>query len=215
MLEREWRSVHRDGKHRIPAVHGDLGGCSDRHPVGRPRHDLRGARLHAGVVQDGLQGGPDPPRVPDVAPADLVRHAVERDVALDERPRDEIGEGERDRVIDHAVDLQLPILELDLRHQQRRVDPVEVLARCGERADAGNAELGACGQRSRGARRRRDLERGATGLREATLLPVAGETARERGRGPERRGRLQEPTAIEPGRRFGFQPLTGRAGGAG
>jgi len=66
-----------------------------------------------------LQGGADPSCVADVAAADLVRDARERDIALDERAVQQLGIVERDLMVDHPVHRQCPVIGGHRRDEER------------------------------------------------------------------------------------------------
>ena len=89
--------------------------------------------MHAGLPQEVGEGRTDPARVPHVGPADLVRDAGDRDVALDHRSREEVVEAEADLVVDHPVDAERPRLRIDRGHEQRRVHAIEGRVRGEER----------------------------------------------------------------------------------
>ena len=77
-----------------------------------------------------------PAGVADVAAADALRDAGQGDVVLDHRHLQQLVERDRHRVVDHAVDAQLPGGGRDLRDGQGRVDPVELGVRREERGQA-------------------------------------------------------------------------------
>ena len=134
-------AVHRHRQHGVAPVHDDRRGRARGEPVGRARHDLVGALLHAGLLQQILQRRADPPRVADQVAAHLVRHAGEGDVALDQRALQQLRVVDRHRVIDHAVDVQVPAHAIHRRRHERGVDAVEVVGGRDEWAHAGHVEL--------------------------------------------------------------------------
>ena len=81
--------------------------------------------------------------------ADLVAHAGDRHVLLEERHLGEVRVAERDLLVDHAVDPELPGPGVDARDDQGRVDPVELLVRDDERRDPLLVDRGA-GRQGRG-----------------------------------------------------------------
>ena len=70
----------------------DLGRRPAGPAVDRAAHDLLGARLHTGFVEHVLEPHALQEGVADEVAADLVRHARQRDVALDLRPCEQVGE---------------------------------------------------------------------------------------------------------------------------
>ena len=115
----------------------------------------------------------EPAGVAREVPADLVRDAGERDVALDHRPGQQLGEVELDLPVHHPVHPQPPAVGGHLRHDQRGVDPVEVPGRSREGAQPGDLQLAAGRERGRGRRRRRQPDGGAGG-RHLALAGVHG-----------------------------------------
>ena len=145
-------AVHGDRQHRIAAVHDHLDRRAAGPAVDRPAGQLLGTRLEPGLLEDVLEQHALPQRIADEIPADLVRHARQRDVALDLRPREQIVEGELHRVVDQSVDLQTPRVLRHLRHDERRVDAVEAVVRASTNGVMPSiAELGI--GRKRGRRR--------------------------------------------------------------
>ena len=67
---------------------------------------------------------------------------------LGQLPADQVGVGQRQLPIDHAVDAQPPVLGLDRRHHDGGVDPVEVVVRRLPRRDALDPEVDAPGRRA-------------------------------------------------------------------
>ena len=65
----------------------------------------------------------------------------------------------RDLPLHHPVDPQLPARRVHLGQQQRGVDPVEAVVRRDERAEAGNVQVAACGERWRRHRRPGETQR--------------------------------------------------------
>ena len=125
VLDRQRDAVHRDREHRV-AVVGERGQRRPAGPavVGGLQHGVR-ARLRPGLRQQ--VGEPDaaPPGVADQVAADRVGHAVEGDPGLGDLPVHQVGVGQRDLPVDHAVDPQRPVLRLDGGYDDRGVDPVE------------------------------------------------------------------------------------------
>ena len=72
------------------------------------RQQLVGAGVHAGLAQEVAQGDAEPRRVATGA-ADVVGHAGQRQGARDQRAGEQVGEGERELAVDHAVDPQRPV----------------------------------------------------------------------------------------------------------
>ena len=68
VLDRQRLAVHGDREHRVAAVHerGDRG--ADRHAVGRPHHQLVRVRMDAGLLEQRLRQGADPPAFPMYGP---------------------------------------------------------------------------------------------------------------------------------------------------
>ena len=75
----------------------------------------------------------DPAGVAGVLAADLVGNARQGDVAFDGRVLEQVGEGERDLAIDHAVDPEAPLIGRDDRDLQRGINAIEIVVRCEER----------------------------------------------------------------------------------
>ena len=177
MLDRQRLAVHGDGDDRVAPVHR----VGDREPareaVDGAADDLVGAGLHAGLAQQVVEAGAEPAGVADVAAADLVGHARQRDVALDHLAGEQVLVGQLELVVDHARDPQRVVLGADLWRGEGGVDAVEVGVRRDERRHPGDVDLHAgreSGQRFVG---RRQPNGGARlGRREATAEPAA-ETA--------------------------------------
>ena len=152
---------------------------------------------HARLAQEVGEGGADPPRVADVRPADLVRHARERDVAFDHRPSEELVVVERHLALDHPVEVERPSGRVDRGHEQRGVDPVEVRVRREERGDAGDVDADSVRERREGVGRFRD--RGGLprrrGVRPAGEQPA--QAAGDRGDPDGCRPGAQESAAVE------------------
>ncbi len=108
MLGGERRAVHAVREQRVAAVHHRGERDADVHLVDVAHHDLLSARLDAGLAQDGGEQGADPAGVADIGATDRLRDASEGDVALDRGHLLQLSEVDRDRVVHHAVDLQLP-----------------------------------------------------------------------------------------------------------
>ena len=173
------------------------------------------AGSHPGLLEQRLERHADPASVADVRTADLVRDARQRDVAFDQFAGDELLEVQGDLPIDHAVDPQRPVLGADRGHEQGGVDPVELVVRRDERAEAGDTQLSARRRRRRDVHRLRDLERRAR--------LIGGEPPREElPRGARREGGAhrsettqQEPASFDPdrGRRLGIVRMLLRQAG--
>ena len=139
----------------------------------------------------------EPQRVADQPSADLVRHAGQGRDALLERQREQFVPRDLDLVLDHAVDAQLPVGWVDLRHDERRVDAVEPLVRRDHRrepqdsssapAGTGGAATAGAGRRSasrmaamRGCRRAQRCCRSPRARRARWLAPAQTSTRRRR-----------------------------------
>ena len=96
------------------------------------------SRLHAGAVEQRRQLHALPRRVADEVAADVVRHALHRHRVLEVGHRDELVERQLERVVDGALEAQLPVGDVDLGDDQRGVDAVEVGVRRDERRQAGD-----------------------------------------------------------------------------
>ena len=149
VLGRQRLTVHRVGEHRVAPVHDRGDRRSRRPPVDRRALQLVGAGLHAGFLEDVGERYAEPARVADELAADLVRHARERDVALDRATAQEIREVDLELAVDHAVHLQAPRLGGHLRHARRGVDAVEVGVRRDELRYALDRRLHAVRNRAR------------------------------------------------------------------
>ena len=147
VLHGQRRAVHRDGEQRVPSVQDDLQRRARGEPVGRRAQQLAGAGPRAGLPDQVGQAGAEPLRVAHVGPAHRVGHAGERDVSLDKRAPEQLGEGDGDFPLHHPVDPELPGRRVHLGQQQGGVDPVEGVVRRDERAEAGNVQVAACGER--------------------------------------------------------------------
>ena len=99
-----------------------------------------GVRLR--LLEKILQRYAEEPRVADQVAADLVGDAGQRDVALDHRAGQQLRVRQRDLVLDPPVDPQRPGGRVDLRHDQRGVDPVEVVVAGHEVGLAGDRGVG-------------------------------------------------------------------------
>src|SRR6185437_10381796 len=102
--DRQRLAVHRDGKHRVPAVHRGRDRSAAGEAVERGAVQLVGAGLDARLAEQGFQAGAQPLRVADVGPGDWVGDAGQRDVVLDWRTLDQVFETQGQLAADHAVD---------------------------------------------------------------------------------------------------------------
>ena len=159
-------AVHAHREQGLPAVHDRIGGHADGHVVDVAHDDLVRAGLDPRLAQQRGEQRALPAGVADVTAADGLRDAGQRHVVLGHRHPRQLVEGDRHRVVDHAVDAQLPGRGRDLRDGQGRVDPVELAVRRIERGQARDV------QRVFGRQRlllddpgRRDLDRRRRGLR--------------------------------------------------
>src|SRR6202012_3346380 len=87
--------------------------------------------------------------------------AGQRHVVLDQRAAEQLGEGDRDLPVDHAVDVQLPAGRVDLGEHDRRVDPVEAGVRGDVRGQVRDVQVAPGRQRRRRVGRLGDLYGGA------------------------------------------------------
>ena len=147
VLLRQRLPVHADREQRVPAIHHRVDGHADVHVVDVPHDDLLGAGLQACLAEHVGEQRALPSGVPDVAAADALRHAGERDVVVHHRPLHELVERDRHRFVHHAVDAQLPGRRLDRGSDDRGVDPVEVVVRRVERGQSRDVQLGVLRQR--------------------------------------------------------------------
>ena len=115
--------------------------------VERAPDDLHRAWLHSGHVEHIPQSSATPQGVPYQVPTHLIRDALDGDVLLMQRHRQQLRVGDGDRMVDHAGDSQLPAGGVESRGQQLRVDPVEVGVLYDERSDARHVQAGAGRQR--------------------------------------------------------------------
>ena len=137
----ELGTVHADGDHRVASVADDAERRADGEAVDRGAQHLVRVALGAGAVEHVGEPDAEPAGGADVAAADLVGDAGHGDVALDERHRGELGEGQGEGLLDHAADLEGPAVDVDLRHGEVRVDAVELLGRGAQGRDAGDLRL--------------------------------------------------------------------------
>ena len=133
MLPGQRLAVHAEGEDRVASVQGDLQRGADREAVDCGAEDLVGLVADAGPVEHVLQGYAEPAGRSDELAADLVAHAGQRDVVLDDVHLGQLVEGEADLLLDVAVDGELPGVDVDHRDGQVGVHPVEVPARSDER----------------------------------------------------------------------------------
>ena len=161
---RQRRAVHADGEQRVASVHHDLGRRADRHAVvgghaaaGRCRGGCRprAAGRPAGRPSHRALLIRSPPTSFETQHSVIQRSIIGRASSC--------VVGERHRPVDHAVDAQLPVLRVDLRHAERGVDAVEVAVRRRPR-HAALAEVDAARQR-----RRRRRGSGSATLRRAAV----------------------------------------------
>ena len=138
VLARQRRAVHADRDHGVAAVGGDPERRADGHAVDVGGQDLVGAVADAGPVEQVGEPHAEPPGAADVRAADVVGHAGEGDVALDQVHLEEVLEAEGDLLLDVAVDGERVALGVDDGQAQPGVDPVEARRRGPERADAGH-----------------------------------------------------------------------------
>ncbi len=199
VLGRQRLAVHPDGEQARPVGVGEgVERRARRPPVGaRGQHHVR-AVLHARAREQLAHRVPEPPRVAHEVPADLVGHAREREVVLDEREREQLVERDLERVVDEPGDAQRPRRWVDLGHAQRRVDAVEVRVRGDVRREPGDAQVrpgGDGGGRGRGGGQPQRVARCRHGSR------AGGHRARRRERDDaRRRGQSrdeEEPAAVE------------------
>ena len=208
-------AVHAHGQQRVPAVHdrGQRGG--DRHAVNSTRQHLIGSRPDPGAAQQRGQRRAEPAGVARVRAADLVRDADQGDVGLGQRHLQQLGEGDLEFPVHHAVDPQRPGFRRDLGQHQVGVHPVEAGVRGEERGQARDPQVGARRDGRHGQRRRGQPHvRPGRGDAEPPQQHVAQAAGR---RGQRRRARRagQEPAAIRcsgrPGvLRVGDQSVGGR-----
>ena len=97
---------------------------------------ISASRRRAGLGQQVASGSPSHRALPDEVAADLVRHAGQRHVALEQRRLQQLGEVERHLPVDHAVDAQRPLLGAHLRHRRARCPPGRSSDRRRERRHA-------------------------------------------------------------------------------
>ena len=166
----------------------------DRHAVDVGGEDLVGLRRVDACLREHVgEGYAEPAGAADVGAADLVGDAGEGDVALDGRHRGEVVEGQRDLLVDVAVDGQGPRVGVDGRHGEPGVDPVELPGRRAQRRDAGVLLL----------ETDREGRRGVGGGRECDVGARRGGTTSPTGRWP--------PWSLRPrrGRRSPARPRVG------
>ena len=82
------------------------------------------------------EGRAEPLRVADVRAADRVGDAAQREVVLDQRPVQQLVEGDRDLAGDHPVNAQRPVGRVHLRDEEGGVDAVELAIRRDKRGNA-------------------------------------------------------------------------------
>src|SRR5271165_4409238 len=184
--DRQRLAVHRHREQRVPAVHHGLHRGARGEPVHRGAHQLVRPGLDPRLTQHRGQAGAQPLRVADVRAADRVGHAAQGDVVLDQRPLEQLVEGERDLPVDHAVDPQLPVRRVDLRQDERGVYPVEARVGRDERREPWYVEAVAGRQRLRGDRGLGDAQ---GPLRAGHAAAFGQQPARQPGRGRGARGR--------------------------
>ena len=109
-------------------------------------------------------------RVADEVSSDLVGHALQCHDVLDALQREQLVVDERVRPVDHALDLQLPGPDVDLRRRERRVDAVEVGGRGDVRRQPGDRRCP--GRRWHGRRRRRAAGRCDAAASTTSVVPM-------------------------------------------
>ena len=143
----------------------------DEHHVG-----LGGRRRAGEQLADRIA---EPQRVADQLAADRVRDARQSGDALLERQREQLVPRDRDLVLDEPVDAQTPVGRVDLRHDERRVDAVELRVGRDHGRESGDAEFGRSRDRRRGRRRRGELQ-GVADDGDRLRCPRARTTSRPR-----------------------------------
>ena len=140
MHDGQRRAVHGHGEQGVPAVEHDRQRGARGEPVDRGAQQLIGTRQRAGLPDQGGQARAKPAGVTYVRPADRVRDTGERDLGLDQRAPQQVGEGDGHLALDHPVDPQPPARRGDLGHSGRATGKTP----SGEqRAEAGEAEVAA------------------------------------------------------------------------
>ncbi len=135
--------------------------------------------MDTGTAQQGCQGRAEPARVADVRSADRVRHAGQGHVVFFEPVGEQFVEGDLERAVHHAVDLQLPVPRVHTRDDECRVHPVELRGRGEERTEAADLRVcrgGRFGQRGgrRGQYHLRARLRDVVTPRDPLLAAVSG-----------------------------------------
>ena len=202
VLEGQGLAVHADGEHRVAVVGEDRQRGGGGEPVGAAGQDHVRPGERAGHGQDLTHRQPQPPGVAGEVTADRVGHAGQRDEGLDEVGVEELGERHRDLALDEPVHAQRPRLGVDLRDDERGVDPVEVVVGRDDVCHAGHGGLGACRHRGRGAGRSGQGEQVAGRRCRPPHRP--GDRAGHGGQDGDRRetgGELEERAAVGGDRR--------------
>ena len=104
VLGRQWLAVHRDRQDRVTAVHDHRCRRATIPTVDRSAHDLRRTRCTPASSSRSFIRTPCHRALPTRSPPISVRHARQRDVTFDHRTREQVGEGDLEFVVDHAVD---------------------------------------------------------------------------------------------------------------
>ena len=206
MADGQGLAVHADGDERVAPVHHDRGRRTGGPAVGRPAHQLVRALVDAGLEQHVAQRHAEPAGGAGVATADLVGHADQREVPLDQGAVEQVLVAEGERPVDHPTDVELPRAGADLRCHQCGVDAVELGVGCDERHHALDAQLRTGGHDAgRIGCRGEDDGRSIGGHAEAAPQR-SPDAARGHGHHAGPGCAQQEPPTVEPG---------GGGGGAG
>ena len=142
MLERQRLAVHPDRQQCVPPVgeHRQRGSRGPSVGAAGQHHVRAGARAS---LREQLTDRPsEPQRVADERAADLVGHARQRGMPLHERLGEQLGPGQPHLVVDLAPDPQRPVLGSQPRHDEGRVDAVEVRVRHDPRRHPGDVQVG-------------------------------------------------------------------------
>ena len=180
MADLERFAVLAHDQHRVAAVVGRLGREASGEVVDRTAHNLGGAFLDPGSVEEVGEGNAGPHGVADEVAADRIGDARQGDGALDEIHVEDLVVGEFVGVVDHAGECKLPRSWVDLREREGGVDPVELIVGRGSdptRQTRDVERFGADGAGRTVSERRCRRFRGCVGQHDLTTSEIAGTRA--------------------------------------
>ena len=190
--ERQRLTIHRESHNRVTSIAHHRRRKSRRPAVDRTSNHLRCLWVRANFVEEFTQRDAHPSSRAHELPADLVGNARQRDLSLDEFSRQQVFVRVRTFFVDHSFDGQLPLRCIDPRHNQRRVNSVELAVRREERRCCRERDCLDVGGRGGKWFCRSDDPTGSVGNRTGRRLQPSSDDGGGRGRCTDHCGHCEE-----------------------